>query len=206
MRIHYRSRSRRCRLHLLRGRGNHRRRRSGRAERQHGDRIDVTLWIARRPHAEIDVRLGSVGDAARTDRADDGSLRDGRAPGHGDGTQVHERGRVAGRRLDRDRLAAGGHGARERHDACGRREHRRPARGAEIDAAVLPGRIRMRLVEREWAQDRTVHGPGPGLRTRDGKCARTDEQGGDSAHDLSSFVVKTENDTTVASRRRRCQY
>jgi hypothetical protein len=130
---------------LLRGRG---RRRSG-TWRQERQRIDVALVLRRRAQAEVDVRLRVIGHAARPDGADDGPLLDRGPALDGDRPEVHQRRRVAERRLDRDRLAPGRNGAGERHDTLSRRAHVRPGRRAEVDTAVLPARIRMGAIERE---------------------------------------------------------
>jgi hypothetical protein len=105
-----------------------------------------------------------VRDPTRPDRADDGALRNGVAALDGERAEVHQRGRVAERRLDRHRLSARRHGAGERDHAACRRQHARPGRRAEIDAAVLPARVRMRTVEREGTKDGAVDRPRPRLR------------------------------------------
>jgi hypothetical protein len=60
---------------------------------------------------------------------------------------MDERGGVSRSRLNGDGLAAGGHGPRERDEAFGRREHVRPARRAEVDAAMLARRVRVGVIE-----------------------------------------------------------
>ena len=74
---------------------------------------------------------------------------------------MYERGRVAERRLNRNGLAARRHRSGERDHAVGRRHDFRARRSAEVDAAVLPGGVRLRTVERERPQHRPVDGPRP---------------------------------------------
>jgi hypothetical protein len=135
------------------GRLDRRRLRSGwrrrRARRQERQGIDVSLLVSRPPHAEVDVRLGEVDGAARTDGADDRSLTDVRPTRDGDRTEVDERRRVAGWRLDRDGLPAGRNRAGKGHDAVGRCKDVRARGRGEVDAAVLAGGVRMGVVERE---------------------------------------------------------
>jgi len=69
--------------------------------------------------------------------------------------------REPARRLDRERLAARRNGAGICDDARRRREHERALVGADGDAAPLARVVRMRAVERERLEDRTVHRPGP---------------------------------------------
>jgi hypothetical protein len=82
--------------------------------------------------------------AAGTDCADRDALGDGLALANADGPEVDERGGVAVVRLDRHRAASSRHRSGERHGAGGRRDGGRPGGGADVDATVLPGRVRVR--------------------------------------------------------------
>jgi hypothetical protein len=133
-----------------------------------------------------------VGDTARADRADDRALCHGSPAPDLDRAKVHQRRRVAKGRLDRHRLAAGGHGAGERDDAPHRGAHVRPRRRAEIDAAMLPACVRMRTIEREGTKDWAVDGPCPrvgGCREHEGAERRNTE----SPNHETSFVARLEN-------------
>ena len=77
---------------------------------------------------------------------------------------MYERGGIAERGLDRDRLPAARDRAGERYDAFGGRQHRGTLGRADIDAAVLPRGVWVSTVERERAQHRPVDGPRPGVR------------------------------------------
>jgi len=140
------------------------RRLSGRRPRQERERVEVALGIGGRADAEVDVWPVVLGRPARTDRRDDRPFRHRRALRDPERAEVRERDGEPTRRLDRDRLAARRNRARERHDAAHGREHRRAGRCTDVDAAMLPARIRLRPVEGERLQDRPGDGPGPGTR------------------------------------------
>jgi hypothetical protein len=76
---------------------------------QERQRIEVTLRIIRTAHPEVDEGHGQLGLSARADRAYDLALRDAVAAPDGERPEMHERDRVAVRRRDRQRLAAGRH-------------------------------------------------------------------------------------------------
>ncbi|HEX3805308.1 MAG TPA: hypothetical protein VHV52_00865 [Gaiellaceae bacterium] len=119
----------------------------------------------------MDVRL-RVCAVARADRADGDALADDCALQDRDGAEVRDRDRVPVGRRDRHRLARVRDRAGERHRAalgCG---HRRAERPGDVDAAMLPARVRMRLVEIELLEDVAARGPCPGLRQ-----GRGDERG-----------------------------
>ena len=162
-------RYRRCRL-AARRRCNHRsarrfrrlRRLCARRRRQQCQRIDITLGLARHAHAEVDVRLRAVRGA---DRADERcALRNRRASRHGDRAEMQQRRRVSERRLDRDGLPAGWHGAGKGHDAVDRCPHRCALVAADVDATVLSTGVWMRGIEQERPQHRPVGRPRPRLR------------------------------------------
>jgi hypothetical protein len=110
----------------------------------------------------VDVGNGDLGVAARADRSDRIALGDGRALRDEQRAQMGERDGVAVRREDRDALAGRRHGAGEGHGTgCGR-DHGRPGVTRDVDAAMLPGGVRMRRVERVGLDDDTVGRPAPG--------------------------------------------
>ncbi len=120
----------------LDGRGR-RRIRDGGPRREQRERVQVPLVLRGPPHAEMDVGLADLGLAARPDRADRRSLRDGRMQRDSDRAEVSERHRVAVGGLDREALPRGGDRAGERHGPCGRCERRsspRRRRRRSLDA------------------------------------------------------------------------
>jgi hypothetical protein len=147
------------RSRLLRRR--HRRLRGNAARRQKRERVDVSLLVTGRAQAEVDVRLAGLGSAARAYGSDDAAFVDVRSARDADRPQVDERRRVAGRCLNRHGLATGRHGSCEGDDTLCRSKHRAPARGAQVDAAVLTCRIGVGVVEREGPQDRSGDRPRP---------------------------------------------
>jgi hypothetical protein len=147
---------RRCRL-----------RHGGRLRGQEGERIEVTLRLGRRADAEVHERLRHFGLPRRTDRRDAFALSDRRPLGSRDRAQVRQRDRQPVGRRDRETLARDRHRARERHGAGRRRDNGGALIGADVDASVLPGGVRVCRVEHEHLQHRTVHRPGPGT---GGRC------------------------------------
>jgi hypothetical protein len=158
------------------------------SRRQEPERIDIALVLARDAQAEVDVRLGEIDHAARPDGADDGALGHARPALDVDRAEVHQRRRVPERGLDRDGLPAGWHRAGECHDSLGGREHVGPTRSAEVDAAMLPGGVRVRTVEREGTQHGPVDGPGPRLRRRCGQNERTERGDSDTPDHEASLL------------------
>jgi hypothetical protein len=100
---------------------------------------------------------------------------------------MDERGRVAERGLDRHRLAAGRHGPGERDDSFYRGEHWTATRSAEIDAAMLTARIRVRVIERKRPQHRAVDRPRPGAGAGDREHTRANDHDRKSPH-ISSLL------------------
>jgi hypothetical protein len=183
------------------GRRGLRRRPSDRgSRRQERERIDIALVLASDPQAEVDVRLGEIDHAARPDGADDGALGHVRPARDADRPEVHERRGVPERGLDRDGLPAGRHRAGECHDSLGRREHVGSARSAEVNAAVLPGRVRVRTVEGEGTEHRPVDAPGPGLRGRCGQNERTERDDSDSPDHEASLLPGLRTDRPYQGR------
>ena len=153
-------------------------------DRQERERIDVALLVASSADAEMDVGHRQLVVARRTNRADDLPFRDGLSTPNRVRAQVHERDRVPVRRLDRDGLAlvrdSSGEGDRPR----GRRGDLDPRWRSDVDATVLPGVVRMALVEREKRQHRPVDGPAPAERRR-----RNDERGNRSQCDEQTHLA-----------------
>jgi|tagenome__1003787_1003787.scaffolds.fasta_scaffold20964453_2 hypothetical protein len=157
--------------------------------RQEREGVDVALLLARDAQPEVHERRVEVDDSTRPDGSDDSTFADPGAAYDLDRAQVHERRRVAGRRLDRDRLAAGRHGACEAHDPVGGRAHVRAGGSTEIQAAMLAGRVRMRAVERERPEHRAVDRPGPRLRRRHRQYERAKgEQNESPQHEEASLL------------------
>jgi hypothetical protein len=169
---------------ICRVRGRRRGRRRRRARGQESERVDVALCVGRPADAELDVRVipaTSIGE-----RADRIAFGHGRVLLHRQLTQMRERHRPAVRRLDRDRPAAAGHGACERDAPGCRRPHGRGRRAGNVDAAMLPGRIRVAGVEGEWRDDAPVGGPGPRVGAgNERKHGEQDEQ--ESTHEHTSW-------------------
>jgi hypothetical protein len=109
--------------------------------RQQRERIDVPVSLRRPPNTQIHVRNRQLGLAARTDGPDRLALGDRVASPHRVRTEMEERDGIPVRRLDRDRLAPARDRSRERHRAAGGRGDDRTARSADVDSAVLPGRV-----------------------------------------------------------------
>jgi hypothetical protein len=153
----------RCGLALRLWRGRSDRRRHCWQEQQ---RIDVALGILHAPHAHVDERLGEIGLAGRADRADALALGDARAAPNREGAEMQQRDRepVAGQQGQR--LPAVRNGAGERDGRVDRCPHRRARCGADVDAAVLPWGLRIRVGEIEWPQNGPRDRPRPRRRRR----------------------------------------
>jgi hypothetical protein len=171
------SRGRRLCGHFRSGRP--RRRRRYRRRRQEPQWIDVALWIAGRADPEVDVRLGGT---LRAGRADDGALAHDSPALHADRAEMQQGCRVTERRLDRDRLAAGRHGAGKRHDAFRGSEHRLAGRRSDVDAPVLARRVGRVVIEDERSQDRAVDRPRPGPSCGHGQRESAHQHEGESPH------------------------
>lgn len=202
-------------------RGSHRRRRSlghrllaggGRPDRrdfharQEQQGIQVAVRLGAPPHAEIDVGLRQFGDSTRPDGSDEGSLGHGVAAPHRDRAEMHERDRVAVRRLDRDRPAAHRHGAREGDDPGRRGEHGCARRSADVDSAVLARRVRI-VAEQKRSQHGALHRPRPaqsgsGHGQRSSDCS-ADEQS--NRHRAPPSLSDMETTPKVAGPDDRCQ-
>ena len=126
--------------------------------------IEVSLRILDAPNAEVDVRHGQLGDAARADAADLLPFGHRCAARHRERAEMDERHREALLGQQRKRLAAGRDGSREGHRGINRRQDGRARRRADRDATVLSRSLRVQLVEIEGLEDGALHGPGPGAR------------------------------------------
>jgi hypothetical protein len=155
---------------------------------QERQRVDVSLVIGGPTQPEVHERAGEVDDATRPDTPDDVALGDGRSAPHSDRAEVDERGRVAVRGLDRDRLAAARDDPGKRDHSLGGRVHVRAARGAEVDAAVLTGGVRVRAVERERTEDGALDRPRPRLRRRGQHERREREKSESPKHGRASLL------------------
>ena len=148
--------------------------------RQERQRVHVAVRVRGDADAEMDVWLRRDGVGSGTAYRDDGAFVDERSAESEELAQLEQRDRPAVVGPDGDRLPSAGHRPRERHRAGGRRADGRAGLGADVDAAVLPARVRI-VSERERTQDRAGHRPGPAVRRR-----RDDERGHgreqDSAH------------------------
>jgi hypothetical protein len=157
---------------------------------QERQRIHVALLIGRPAYSEVHVRLGQIDRSARADRADDRAFIDGSSARDTDRAQVDERRRVAEGGLDRDGLPAGRDRAGEGHDTLRRGNDVRAGRCADLKAAMLAARVRVRLVERKRPQQRAVDRPGPGIGCRNGQHERAqDQRNSKSPHESSSSLL-----------------
>jgi hypothetical protein len=109
------------------------------------------------------VRRLVLDDARRTYGADDHTVGDDVTASNADRAEMRKRHRVPVRRLDRERPSARRDRAGERNRPGRRRRHRAGRCASDIDAAVLPGRIRVGA-EIEALEHRPVDGPRPGSR------------------------------------------
>jgi hypothetical protein len=132
------------------------------------------------------MRHGGDGVVALADEADDRALRDRAAPDYRDRRKLEQRHRVSVGGLDRQRATAGRNGTRERDRARGRGVNGLAGCRADVDPAVLAGRVLV-LREREGPQDRPRGRPGPAGRDRDddqGRDRNDDRDGEHAPHEL----------------------
>jgi hypothetical protein len=151
------------------------------ARGQQRERIDVALRTRRDANPEVNVRNRELDLAARTDRADARALVHARTASDGDRAEVQERHRVAVLGLDRHALATVRDGAGEADGASCGREHGGARVTRNVDAAMLPRRVRVALAEREAAQDVAVGRPGP-RRGRGNQEKRREDAEHEDAH------------------------
>jgi hypothetical protein len=130
----------------------------GRQERQ---RVDVAVRVRGQADAQIDVRLGPLGLAARADRADDVALGDLGSDRDPDRAEMDERDRVPVLGTDRQAEPLLWKPAGEGDDSgrCG--TDVRTGRGADVDPAVLAAGVRIPIGD-ERPEHRPVDRPGPG--------------------------------------------
>ncbi len=139
--------------------------------RQEEERVDVPLRLGGSADAQMHVRDGLLGHAARSDGGDRVPFAHRRPAPDRHGAEMEQRDGVAVRRLDRERPSASRHDPGERDDAARRRAHRGAGRRADVDPAVETTRVRIGA-EAERVQNRPLHRPGPPVR----RCGR-DERG-----------------------------
>jgi len=145
------------RSELFAGRGRADRRDLGRQEQQ---RVEVSVRLGAPTHAEVDVGHRELGLTARADDPDETALSHRLPAPDRHLAEMQESDRIAVLRPDRDGAAAHRHGAGERDDPGRRREHRRAARGADVDPSMLSGCVRV-VAQQERPQHRSLHGPRP---------------------------------------------
>jgi hypothetical protein len=113
------------------------------ARGKEAQRIDVPVRFGGEPDPEIDVGLGPLGIAARPDRPHDVPFRY-LSPGRdSDRPEMDERDRVPVRSPNREAEPLVRELTHERDDARGSRPNVRPARRADVDAAMLAPRVRI---------------------------------------------------------------
>jgi hypothetical protein len=104
---------------------------------------------------------------------------------------MRERNGEAVRRRNGHAQAGAGNRAREGDDTAARREHGCSRLAANVDAAMLPGRVRVRGVEHEVLKHRAACRPGP--RTRDGNEDESghgdDDNAAETRHRDHHFLV-----------------
>jgi hypothetical protein len=134
--------------HLGRGAARRRSRRRNRCglrrsdpRRQQCERIEITVRLRCHAHSEMDVRLGMLGVAARTDRADHVPFRDRRRHPNPDRPELDERHREAVRGTNRQRESRPRHEPRKADAAGGRGAYVGPRRRRDVDAAMLAARV-----------------------------------------------------------------
>jgi hypothetical protein len=200
-----RRRSRRRRRRLCR----HRRRRLGRGRgselprRQQAQRVDVAVLVGGDADAEMDVGLGVLRLGARPDRPDRVALGDHQALVDEQRAQLGVRHREAVRSPDRDHAPVAGHRPGERDHTRGGSPHRGVDRRPDVDAAVLPARIRVGAVA-EWPDDQAVDGPQPRSRRRRGYQGREHEDGDELYHPRCCCRIGR-HDNQGSGGSRRCQ-
>lgn len=144
-------------------------------QRQHAERIDVTVRIGRDPDTEVDVRDRRDRVDAFANEAHDRSFGDDDTAHDARRAELQQRHRIAVGCLDRDRPASARNEPGERDRARSRSENRTPELGGDVDPAMLPARVLVRA-ERERSHHRPRGRPDPGVRRRRGSERRKEDQ------------------------------
>jgi hypothetical protein len=206
----------RCRIGLRNGwrrrgsrRSDRRRRRSGRfrcgrrlrrgrrvgstTRRKELEGVDVRLGVTE-PYAQVHVGHRVLRLPGRTGLPQHVPFRDRRAATDVQLPEMRQ-GRLVLARRDRDREAVGGDRPGERHRAGHGRAERESRAEPDVDATMLPGRIRV-AAHGEPVQYRTVRRPGPRPRRRAHR-KRADNSGSESCE--QSRCLGSEHESTVAT-------
>lgn len=159
--------------------------------RQQAERIHVPVGVARRAHAEVDVRLRRVADGRH-----DVALGHRASAYRRIRAEMLERGGIPVGRSDRDRPTAGRDSAGEADGSGDRRAHRCACGRADVDAAVLAAGIGV-VTKDERSKHRPVDGPGPGERGLHADLERDEDrkQQGEAFHRRSSSLSKLRTTT-----------
>ena len=142
-------------------RGRHEDGRSGHTHGQEAHRVEIPLRVGGKPNTKVDVGAVDFRIARWAECPDAVACCDRRALCHGDRAEVDERHGIAVGREDCDALTVRRHRSGECHAPGYRSLNRTSRRPTDIDTPMLPGRIRMRRVERERRKHDTINGPHP---------------------------------------------
>jgi hypothetical protein len=158
--------------------------------RQEAEWVDIAVLVGGHAHAEMHVRLHRHGVGARPDHPDRVALGDHPALVDEQRPELAMGNRVAVRRQHRDHESLTRHGTGERDLAAGSRPHSRSDRAADVEAAVLPARVRV-AAQGELPQHGSLDGPRPGRRGRrdEGQHDQGDHQ--HPTHDRSSLRCRS---------------
>ena len=157
------------------------------------ERVDVRLGVTD-PDAEVHVRHGVLRLPGRAGLRQLVPFRDRLAATDVQPSEMSQRRLVLACR-DGDREAVGGDRPGERHRAGRGRAERERRTEPDVDATMLPGRIRV-AADREPAQERAVRGPGPCPRGRAGG-QRADHCGSERCEQFR--CLGSEHASTVAT-------
>jgi hypothetical protein len=138
-----------------------------------GQGVYVSVRFGRQANPEMDVGLRPFGIAAGPDRSHHLTFADRGPDPNPDRSKVDERHRVSVCGANRQTAAFVRQLAREGHDAGRGSPDLGARRPSDIDAAVLPARVRI-VVRQVRPQDGAVDRPGP--RRRAGDMRKRDEQ------------------------------
>jgi hypothetical protein len=155
-------------------------------------RIQVALRVARAAQAEVHIWNVELRVATWPDRTDTRSFDKRLAPPDRDRAQMREGDRKPVLGLDCHALAADRDGPGEGDRSGGWSRNRRARGSADVDAPVLPARIRI-FPESERSQHRALNGPGPGSRFRNREHAGTGNHRQHEEPHLLPLVVEIDN-------------